>query len=87
MSLCHVVALLFAAGVFGGIVNFALARTEESTWRDAFWSVVIGLGAAFLVPLFLNTISSSLLSGLIDGTATSADPFVFFGFCLLGLID
>ncbi|MBA2594918.1 MAG: hypothetical protein H0U97_22805 [Gammaproteobacteria bacterium] len=86
MSLCYVVALLFAAGVFGGIVNFALARTEESTWPNAFWSVVIGLGAAFLVPLFLNTISSSLLSGLLDGTATSTDPFVFFGFCLLGAI-
>ena len=86
MTLSYVIALIFAAGVFGGIVNFALARTEKSTWHDALWAVVIGLGAAFLVPLFLNTISSSLLSGLINGTAGSADPFVFFGFCLLGAI-
>lgn len=86
MTLSNVIVLMLAAGVFGGIVNFALARTEESTPQDALWAVVIGLGAAFLVPLFLNTISSSLLSGLINGTASSADPFVFFGFCLLGAI-
>ncbi|MDP3617442.1 MAG: hypothetical protein Q8R49_06450 [Rhodoferax sp.] len=86
MTLSYVIALIFAAGVFGGIVNFALARTEKSTRYDALWAVVIGLGAAFLVPLFLNTISSSLLSGLINETAGSADPFVFFGFCLLGAI-
>lgn len=86
ISLCNVVGLIFTAGVFGGTVNYALARTAESRWNDAAWSVVIGLGAAFLVPLFLNTISSSLLTGLLNGTANSADPFVFFGFCLLGAI-
>ncbi|WP_154668287.1 YEATS-associated helix-containing protein [Pseudoduganella violaceinigra] len=84
---CNVISLIVCAGTFGGLVNFAQARTKESTWRDGCWSVVIGLGAAFLIPLFLNTISSSLLAGLLNGTAGSADPFVFFGFCLLGAIS
>lgn len=83
---CDVIGLIISAGAFGGLINFAQTRTNESTWGDVFWSVVIGLGAAFLIPLFLNTISSTLLAGLLNGTASSADPFVFFGFCLLGAI-
>ncbi|MDD5114378.1 MAG: hypothetical protein PHC94_10205 [Methylobacter sp.] len=86
MTTCDAIALMSIAGVFGGVVNFALARTAESTKYDAFGSVIIGLGAAFLVPLFLNTISSSLLSGLLAGSASKSDAFVFFGFCLLGAI-
>jgi hypothetical protein len=81
-----VVGIIFVAGVFGGFVNFALARSSHSTWFDAWWSVVIGIGAAFLVPLFLNTISSSLLSGILSNSVVQADIFVFFGFCLLGAI-
>ena len=86
MTTFEVVLLMFFAGVLGGIVNFALSRTENSTFRDVLWSIVVGLGAAFLVPLFLNTISSSLLLGLLDGSASGSDVFVFFGFCLLGAI-
>ena len=86
MTTYFVVGIIIMAGVFGGFVNFALGRSSDSTWRDAWWSVVIGVGAAFLVPLFLNTISSSLLSGILDKSAAQADGFVFFGFCLLGAI-
>jgi hypothetical protein len=86
MIIYYVVGIIFVAGVMGGYINFALGRSANSKLRDAWWSVVIGLGAAFLVPLFLNTISSSLLSGILDGSSKQADWFVFFGFCLLGAI-
>lgn len=86
MTISAAIFVMLAAGVGGGIVNFALARTAESTWSDALSSIVIGLGAAFLIPLFLNTISSSLFPGLLNGSAAKADQFVFFGFCLLGAI-
>mgnify|MGYP003583928565 CR=1 FL=1 len=86
MIIIKVVAIIFLAGVMGGYVNYALGRTANSKWHDIWWSVVIGLGAAFLIPLFLNTISSSLLSGILDGSSKQADWFVFFGFCLLGAI-
>lgn len=86
MTHIELIGVMVAAGLLGGTVNFALSRTEHSTWRDWFWSVVVGLGASLLVPLFLNTISSSLLSGLLSGTSGKADIYVFSGFCLLGAI-
>jgi hypothetical protein len=86
MTNIEIITLMLAAGILGGVVNYALARTAETNWRDLFWSIVVGLGAAFLVPLFLNTISSSLLAGLLKGSAANSDAFVFFGFCLLGAI-
>lgn len=86
MSYYEILAVMMIAGVLGGTVNYGLARTEQSTWRDLGWSIVVGLGASLLVPLFLNTISSSLLSGLLNGSAGKADIFVFSGFCLLGAI-
>jgi biotin operon repressor len=86
MSHFEVVWVIVLAGVFGGTVNFALARTDSSGWKDWFWSVVIGLGSSFLVPLFLNTISSTLLSGLLSGAPGKADIYIFAGFCLLGAI-
>jgi hypothetical protein len=86
MSTAELVAVMTVAGVFGGTVSFALARSETSGWKDWFWSVVVGLGASFLVPLFLNTISSTLLSGLVGESPRKADVYVFAGFCLLGAI-
>lgn len=86
MSILQVIGLMVAAGILGGFVNFVLVRGQESNWLDLLWSVILGLGAALLIPLFLNTISSSLLTGILDGTAKISDPFVFFGFCLLGAI-
>ncbi len=82
----NIIALMVIAGFCGGTANFALSRTEHSTWLDWFWSVVIGIVASFLVPLFLNTISSSLLSGLLSGSSGKADIYVFAGFCLLAAI-
>jgi hypothetical protein len=86
MTHIELIGVMVAAGLLGGTINFALSRTEHSSRSDWFWSVVVGLGASFLVPLFLNTISSSLLSGLLSGTSGKADIYVFSGFCLLGAI-
>ena len=47
MTTFEVVLLMFFAGVLGGIVNFALSRTENSTFRDVLWSIVVGLGCGF----------------------------------------
>lgn len=62
-------------------------NTLSITWLRC---VLIGIGASFLVPLFLATISSSLIKNLLDparSAGTSADAFVFFGFCLIGAIS
>ena len=89
----QIIAIIFVAGVAGGTVNFALSRRGSSVRKDLvekdlsrkewFWSVAVGLGAAFLMPLFLNTISSTLLQDILDATpaepASRADIYVFGG--------
>ena len=86
MSIIHISIIMIIAGVIGGAVNYGLTRPEKTDLRSLFWSVLTGIAAALLVPLFLNTISSSLLSGILENTAKSSDIYVFFGFCLLGAI-
>jgi hypothetical protein len=86
MSYTGIVGVMILAGIAGGTVNFGLARTDDSHWKDWFWSVIIGLGAAFLVPLFLNTIYSTLINKLLTESQPDASVFVFAGFCLLGAI-
>ncbi len=86
MSVFHMIIIMITAGVLGGIVNYGLTRPEKMDYSSLLWSVVIGIAAALLVPLFLNTISSSLLAGILEDTAKSSDIYIFFGFCLLGAI-
>jgi len=86
MSVYCVIGLMICAGVLGGLVNYGLTRSEQTDWRGIFWSVLIGVAAALLMPLFLNTISSSLLTGILEGKSKSSDIYVYFGFCLLGAI-
>jgi hypothetical protein len=85
----QIVGVMVIAGVAGGTVNFGLVRTDDSGWKDWAWSVIIGVGAAFLVPLFLNTISSSLIDNILpnpDKPLPVEKILVFAGFCLLGAI-
>lgn len=86
MSVFFVVSIMIFAGILGGFVNYGLTRSDKMDWRGLFWAVLIGVAAALLVPLFLNTISSSLLTGILEGSGKSSDVYVYFGFCLLGAI-
>ena len=92
------VVIILVAGVLGGSVNYCLSkqsggndeRADDSVGPSCLSAVVIGIGAAFLVPLFLATISSSLIKNILDragGGSKSADILVFFGFCLIAAIS
>lgn len=77
--------LIFGCGIFGGLINyFRLTRDKNSTLRFLVAkSLLTGLGASALVPLFLNTISSDLL------TSSQTNPIDYFfigGFCLISAI-
>jgi len=80
---------MFTAGIFGGIISYFLDQdSSESNVKirhnSLLKSVIIGVGASFLVPLFLAIISSDLLK--LD----KFDPskiLVFFGFCLIAAIS
>jgi DNA-binding transcriptional ArsR family regulator len=79
----HVLTLLsiiLAGGALGGIVSAFLSEDSETTVFYCFKQIVVGIGCAFIVPLFLNMISSTLLQ------QAQNDPvayFVFAGFCVI----
>jgi hypothetical protein len=87
------IVIMIVAGILGGMVNLAL---NESSRQDWFWTIIVSTGAALLIPVFLRTISSQLLSGILvvpdpaDQAATAAlyeNRLVFFGFCLLAALS
>jgi len=86
-KLMSVIAIILLSGIVGGTINYFLSKPVKMdvfTWmRTAF----IGVGAAFLMPLFLNTISSSLLSDIFKENPTHDSYLVFSGFCLLAAIS
>ncbi len=77
-------AIMVLAGAFGGVVNYLIEKKgnpEQSSWLR---SIVVGVAASFLVPLFLSMISSDLVS------RSESDPgamLVFTGFCLVAAIS
>jgi hypothetical protein len=78
-----------AAGLFGGIINYFLDQdNSESDLRSnqttLLKSLIIGVGASFLVPLFLAIISSDLVE--LD-KLNQSKILVFFGFCLIAAIS
>lgn len=70
---------ILLSGVGGGLARFVQMRVVAP--RDTNWlaCAVMGVAAAFLVPLFLNTISSSLITDTRDQPEKF---FVLIGFCI-----
>lgn len=77
-----VALIMIGAGLLGATVNLALAA-DSRTWTQWRWNAAAGVGAAFLMPLFLRTISSGLLKNVLVPDPSPEDLFVFSGFCLL----
>jgi len=80
------------SGVVGGLINYLLAEKPAPTgWRLRKWwqYVVLGLGASFTVPLFLNTISSPLVADVVSAEMTpqsASKLLVVAGFCILAAV-
>ncbi|TNE96305.1 MAG: hypothetical protein EP322_08600 [Bacteroidetes bacterium] len=81
--------LMVFGGLFGGVMNFfiecedAFYDLDNEKWYFLSKSVVLGIGAAFLVPLFLSMIRSDL----IDFKKVDYSSYLqFFGFCLIASI-
>jgi hypothetical protein len=58
-------------------------------WQGLWRSLLLGIGAAFLVPLFLNMISSTLVDNIHNPEKGYDYPkvLVFLGFCLVASIS
>jgi hypothetical protein len=82
--------VMLLAGCFGGIINYFLALKGDPENTNIWKSLTVGVGASFLVPLFLNMISSNLID-TIKGTGGSTGDqtklLVFAGFCLVAAIS
>jgi DNA-binding MarR family transcriptional regulator len=88
------ILVMIAAGLFGGLINYFLAAGDAAAEGSATGgkkesntiqkSLSIGVGAAFLVPLFLNMISSNLLE---LSKQDASKLLVFAGFCLIASIS
>lgn len=89
-DLLVITEVMLAAGAVGGLVNCFLSDAPKAA-RLAWWQhMVIGVTAAFMVPLFLTMISADLI-GKIRGTpGQPGDPVLLLnlaGFCLVASVS
>lgn len=84
------IAVMLATGSFGGLINYFLTRTSDPEHSSIIKSVIVGIGASFLVPLFLNMISSNLIDSIKGTNEVAGDQsklLVLAGFCLIAAIS
>jgi hypothetical protein len=76
-----ILGIMIISGILGGLVNFFLSEYHKpSVWKAVIGDCLLGIVSALTVPLFLNMISSNLL------TVANKKPlnlFIFNGICLL----
>ena len=76
-----ILGIMIISGILGGLVNFFLSEYHKpSVWKAVIGDCLLGVFSALTVPLFLNMVSSNLL------TVAHKKPvnlFIFNGICLL----
>ena len=87
LKLILVLAIMITAGVVGGTINYFLNGKSDDEKKILLKSIFSGIGASFLVPLFLKTISSNILFDIFKDTSSKTDYFVYASFCLLSAIS
>ncbi|MCH8530210.1 MAG: hypothetical protein LAT65_05095 [Saccharospirillum sp.] len=77
------VAVMLMAGVFGGLVNYYMLSQHDPDTTSLPRSLVVGIGASFLVPVVLALVNSDLVS---QSQEDSTRFLIFTGFCLIAAI-
>ncbi|SFX05404.1 YEATS-associated helix-containing protein [Marinospirillum alkaliphilum] len=75
--------VMLIAGVFGGLINFYLLNQNNRDTTGMLRCVVVGVGAAFLVPVALDLVGSGMV------TQSQNDPgqlLIYTGLCLIAAI-
>ena len=83
--------ILLVGGSFGGIISYCLEGDPRSPfdWPAFAKYLALGVGASFMVPLFLNTISSTLVRDALTSSFPDSGIklLVISGFCLVAAIS
>lgn len=84
----HLLLVLLFAGIIGGTTSFLVDILEDiskKSWIAFLKYNLLGLLSSLTVPLFLNTISSSLVEDAIDPKTDSwpVKLLIILGFCLV----
>ncbi len=74
---------MFSSGIVGGIISYILSMNDEDG-RKCIHHIILGIGASFLVPLFLSLTSSNLIARIEYERRLI---WVFVGFCLVAAIS
>lgn len=76
-----ILGIMIISGILGGLVNFFLSEYHKPpVWKAVIGDCLLGIVAALTVPLFLNMISSNLLT---VAPRKPVNLFIFNGICLL----
>ena len=101
-NLIALLLILLFAGVLGGVMGFYLEQPASSTSiptqdtpqtrpaRAMFPFLVLGVGASYMVPLFLNMISSTLVSEALNADKSQDSAIkllVILGFALIAAVS
>ena len=78
--LIHLVVIMIACGAIGGIASYFASEIPPEESSPVVKRIALGIAAAFVVPLFLNMISSSIL---VDSEQSRANSLVFAGLCIV----
>ena len=85
-NICLLLLAMIGAGLLGGAANYLLLHKDDPETAKRSRSMILGLVASLLAPLFLKTVSSDLvdrISSIRFGSGVPFDFFVFTSFCLL----
>lgn len=80
--------VMVASGLLGGVVNFIYSysngRKKMVQFVDLLKSMITGIAASLLVPIFLNTISSNIVK---ESETDDTKLLVFAGFCVIAAVS
>ena len=77
------VAVMLFAGVFGGLVNFYLLNQNSKDTIALARTLVVGVSAAFLVPVMLDLLGSDIVA---QSRENSSKLLIYTGICLIAAI-